>query len=295
MEPNASNEDEENEVFDVSAILGMDETCFQDHEEDYGEDDESVVSEADKIEDSEFSNEKLTHIVSLMRPMIHYDKGHEEMNEEFLKELVRKGLYGFRYNIGTSEEIADAENELLKHGFFTSTHDNKRRSLSISTYRSSLYRIMAIMIGISIFSTFFDWIEMAFDGIITKVWAFHFLQDGGGKFVFHRDRFKSKLRLILTIGDSRKGKLMRFINKQTGKSVALKIPHGTVIAMSRVVAGADRERGWMYFHEVRNCQGTYSFGMQVNKFSRNITCQKSGGEICPDQLYGSHRLIIGGK
>lgn len=266
----------EDNLFDPSTILDMDESFFQDHEDDYS-DDESVDLVEEAIEDDESQTDKFAPIILSMRPMIHYDVGYELMNADFLGELVRKGLFGFKCDIGSPAEISAAIDQLFDAKFFLSKHENQRRSLSISTYGSHIIRTMKIMLNIPIFSKFFGSIEKIFNGIITKTWAFYFIEGGGGKFVFHRDQFNSKFRLILTLGDSKRGKLMRFVNRKTGQTVALKIPSGTVIGMSRVVAGADRERGGMYYHEVRNCEGTFSFGFQVNQPKRaNKTSDKSG-------------------
>ena len=298
----AMDDEQINEAFDPSAILSMDDCHFQDHESDYGDDESIDIEEEDSIDDIDDelklidddvkeneSNDDLIHvdkiapIFSSMIPMIQYDKGLEEMNEAFLGELVRNGLFGFYYPIGNPEEISGAIDHLVNAGFFTSKHDNDRRSLSISTYGSHLFRTMSIFLSVSIFKKFFDWIEEAFNCMIVNVWAFHFIETGGGKFAFHRDKFKSKWRLIFTLGDSKKGKLMRFVNRQTGDTVALKIPSGTVIGMSRVVSGADKERGGMYFHEVRNCEGTISFGFQLMDLRKDYSKTKRGHNWKPTE------------
>ena len=110
-----------------------------------------------------------------------------------------------------------------------------------------LHQMMTILWGEQFLKNFFEWIEDVLIGTVTKAWLYHFLHDGDGKFVFHRDRFKSDYRrAILTLGNSSEGKVMRFLNKDTKTTVALRIPHGTIIFLPRVVAGADKDLGGMY-------------------------------------------------
>jgi hypothetical protein len=193
--PHANDDD----MFDISNI---DESMFQDHPDDY-DDEDTVVQDGDVFEDLEtaIAADAFANAIESMRPMIKYDKGQEQMNNEFLGELVRKGLFGFRYNFGSNEEICTVMNDLRKNNFFTSQHDNNRRSLSISTSRSNPFTVMSTMLCVPMFQKFFEWIAISFVGTITKVWAYHFIEEGSGKFVFHRDKFKSAFRIIFTLGD----------------------------------------------------------------------------------------------
>ncbi len=96
------------------------------------------------------------NVVLLISPVIHYNEGYEQMRDGFIEELVWKGFYGLRYNIGTSEQIAATEDELFNASFFTVKHENARRSLSINTCHSHLLQSMTIMFSISMPSKFFD-------------------------------------------------------------------------------------------------------------------------------------------
>jgi hypothetical protein len=264
---------QDDSVFDPSTILEMDASLFDDYEEDYGDDESIDVEEGEELEVTNTnvsSQDIFTHVVSSLRPIIDYDIGHEKDNEDFLEELVRNGLFVFNHNFGSPEVVNAAMKQLKEAHFFTSKHDNARRSLSISTTGSSLHRVMDIMLDVPIFVDFFAWLRKTFGATITNLWAYHFIKEGSGSFAFHRDRYKSTYRLIFTFGNSSKGKRMRFINRVTGKTVALKIAHGTVVGMSRIVSGADRERGGMYYHEVYNCSGTTSFGVQMTKLRRTF-------------------------
>ena len=115
---------------------------INDYEEDYGNDESVEVKEGEDFEATivDFSSEDIfTNCVLSLGPIIDYDVGHEQDNEDLLEELLRNGLHVFNYNFGSLEEVNAAMNQLIEANFFTSQHDNARRSLSISTYGSSLH------------------------------------------------------------------------------------------------------------------------------------------------------------
>ncbi|KAL9187929.1 hypothetical protein ACHAXT_006307 [Thalassiosira profunda] len=87
-----------------------------------------------------------------------------------------------------------------------------------------------------------------------------------GFMLLHDDDFEADLRGMATIGG--KGgwnpevKKMTFEDVETGERDTITIPHGTVVVMDRIAAGAVKE--FQFKHGIEDAEGTYTYGFQMN-------------------------------
>ena len=74
--------------------------------------------------------------------------------------------------------------------------------------------------------------------------------------------WKPLFRLVLTIGRSNSGKVMRFTDIKYGRWVDIPIDHGTCIRIDPIFSGTETGR---YIHGVRGAEGTYTIVLDFGR------------------------------
>ena len=105
---------------------------------------------------------------------------------------------------------------------------------------------------------------------VTSCWLVLYLTNGNkkticGKHRMHPDgQYVGLARAILSFGESYEKsaqKVMRIVDRVTGRWFEMLVQHGTIVEMSRDIGGVKDKR---YMHEVRNAAGTYTLCIEFS-------------------------------
>ena len=151
-----------------------------------------------------------------------------------------------------------------------------------------------ILWGIPKFDKLVDNMEETLGAKVLNAFGHYYVVDEknlskhGGMFGFHQDSFYWNYRVISTIGNSASGKTMTFrLKGNHNHKVTFSIPHGTVVCLSKEVAGVDNDT---YQHADFGNKNTLSLGFEVKltgskKFEDIIKSVAMKQVIYPNTVY----------
>jgi hypothetical protein len=178
----------------------------------------------------------------------------KEEARKVLRHLVENGLVVIDYDFGEDDVEKVVFSPMVKSGLLTTKHAPVTQSYRSAWFGSAYGNVPHKLKILKDSPTCMTLLERFFantGGIVCNFFAQYYLPstnsnatDKNGHFGFHKDKFiGNQYRLLVTLGDSEKGKKMTFSicddtpsDKTPGERVTLSIPHGRAVLLNRYVS-----------------------------------------------------------